>query len=213
MKMNVLFTMLVLLHSLTVAQAATTKQTQGLKIKSFAELQGQFTQIKTLQELDVKIKTEGKFKIKKSLDKNLLFIWSILKPSPSVVCIDSEGIQISANELNGKSDQKKKQIKFSEVSKETSDQVLNFFKLLSLDQESSENLFFIHQEGKSFLLAPKDPQTSLLRSVRIEVNRKGLIKNLLIEEKSSDKIQIQFLNLKTKDHLSKDEAHHFKCER
>ena len=208
--MNMILTTFMLLSCLNALAVSETNKNQLLKLKSFAEIQGQFIQTKTLSELNVTIQTEGQFKINKGTDKKVIFYWNILKPSPSKICIDSEGIQISSNRPGGKREPKK--IKFSETGPETTTQMLSFFKLLSLDEKSAQDFFFFRAEGKSFLLTPKNSTTSLFKTVHIEINHQGLIKNLQIDEKSTDKIEIHFFKLKTKNILTKSAADQFKCE-
>ena len=209
--MNTFIATLALMQILSVTSAAAEPVGKEalLKLNSFAQIEGQFTQVKTLQELDVTIKTEGVFSITKSVANKSLFHWSIKKPNPSFICIDSEGLQISS----GAETTKKKKIKFSEMGSETNDQILNFFKLLSLNQENAADLFTIEKAGKGFLLTPKAKEKSLFKSVKIEINNQGLVENLQVEEKSQDQIAIHFFNLKTKKIISAEQAQHLQCEK
>ena len=213
--MNTIIATLAFIQILAVTAAATEPVSKEvfLKLNSFAEIQGQFTQVKTLQELDVTIKTEGLFSIAKSVSNKSLFHWNIKKPTSSFVCIDSEGLQISSESTDKSTTAKKKQIKFSEMGTETNDQILNFFKLLSLNQENAAELFTIQRSGTGFLLTPKDKEKSLFKAVQIEINKQGLVDNLVVEEKSQDKITIHFFNMKTKKSISAEEAKHLLCKK
>lgn len=213
--MNTIIATFALLQILAVSAAAAEPVSKDvlIKLNSFAQIQGQFTQVKTLQELDVTIKSEGLFSITKFVSNKSLFHWSIKKPTSSFICIDSEGLQISSEPADKSTTAKKKQIKFSEMGTETNDQILNFFKLLSLNQENAAELFTIERSGQGFLLTPKDKEKSLFKTVQIEINKQGLVDNLIVEEKSQDKIAIHFFNMKTKKSISAEEAKHLQCEK
>lgn len=211
--MNTIFTTLVLMHALAAETKAVAPKEALYRLNSFAQIEGQFMQTKTLQELDVQIKTEGSFSIKKSVTNKSLFHWSIKKPTVSLVCIDSEGIEISSNSTEKDASVKKKKIKFAEMGAETNNQVLNFFKLLSLNKESAAELFTVEKLGNEFLLRPKNKEESLFQTVQIKINDRGLVEKLIVEEKSHDKIELHFFNLKTLQVLPAAELELLQCEK
>lgn len=211
--MRMIIIAIALLQGLSGTSKAAGLIPTELKLKTFAAIEGRFQQIKTIQELDVQIKTEGTFNIKKGQESNRLFHWNILKPTAASICIDSEGIQITSSEAKAIGKTQKKQIKFSEIGKETAGQMANFFKLLSLDQNQAGEFFTIQQQGKGFLLTPKNSEQSLFKTVYLEIDKIGLVKYILAEEKSKDKIAIEFSQLKPKNSLTKFETEHLKCEK
>lgn len=211
--MNMIIGTLAFMQVLSAAALAAAPSEALLRLNSFAHIEGQFTQVKTLQEINVSIKTEGDFAITKSVSNKSLLHWNIKKPTKSLICIDSEGLQMTSVSDNKQNPITKKQIKFSEMGAETNDQILNFFKLLSLNQESAAQLFTVQPSGQGFLLTPKDKEKSVFENVHIKINKQGLIENLLVQEKSHDKIEIRFFNIKTKKTISSEKAKTLTCEK
>jgi len=156
------------------------------QLATFNQLEGKFKQKKLLQELDLEIKTEGRFQVLRPKTAASVFYWNIEVPKASKICIDGEGIV-----MNGKN------LKFSEVGDETAESVSGLLKIMTMDPSQLEADFAITQRQDKLQLKPKKPETSLFASADLTLNRRGLVDEVVIYEKSKDRIHIQFSNLKT----------------
>ncbi|WP_413293201.1 LolA family protein [Bdellovibrio sp. HCB185ZH] len=201
---------LIFLVSYVVAQfsLAATQDAgalRDLKLAEFTKLSGQFKQSKSLKELDVEIKTEGNFQVLRPTPDTSVFHWNIEKPKPSNICIDGVGIVVDSG-----TPMKRKNLKFSEVGREAGDQIASLLKIITMNQSRIAEEFVIQKQGGSFLLNPKNPAQAFFESATLDIGKSGLVKKVVILEKSKDEIQIDFLNMKTQSSaIAKDE----KCAR
>jgi hypothetical protein len=201
---------LIFLVFCVVAQSSVAA-TQGesplkdMKLADFAKLTGQFKQSKILKELDVEIKTEGRFQVLRPTAESSVFHWDIVKPKPSNICIDSVGIVVASG-----TPPKRKNLKFSEVGKEAGDQIASLLKIITMNQDRIAEEFVIQKQGAQYLLTPKNLPQAFFETATLDINKEGLVKNVLIKEKSKDEIRIEFLDMKTQAAaIAKDE----KCVR
>jgi outer membrane lipoprotein-sorting protein len=169
---------------------------QDAHLARFTRLEGQFKQTKNLKELDLEIKTEGDFKVLRPTETASVFYWNILKPKPSHICIDEVGILIDSADGNP---EKKKNLKFSEVGKETGDQIVSLLKIITMDPNKIDEEFAVQKGANNYVLTPKKKEAAFFESATLSVNAKGLVQQVTILEKSQDQIRIEFLNLKTKN--------------
>jgi hypothetical protein len=201
---------LIFLVSFVVAQfsVAATQDAgalKDLKLAEFTKLSGQFKQSKNLKELDVEIKTEGNFQVLRPTPDTSVFHWNIEKPKPSNICIDGVGIVVDSG-----TPLKRKNLKFSEVGREAGDQIASLLKIITMNQSRIAEEFNIQKQGGLFLLTPKNPGQAFFESSTLEIDKSGLVKKVLILEKSKDEIRIEFLGMKTQNSaIAKDE----KCAR
>lgn len=175
------------------------------KLAQFAELKGEFHQVKWLSELDVEIKTAGSFHVIKAGDKGKsVFRWMIEKPRTSKICVDSDGVVIE-------SEDKKKILQFAQMGQEVGDQVSSLLKLLTLEEDSVLKDFNVKKENLTYLLEPKNEKQAFFKSARLGLNAEGLAKSIVILEKSKDEMRLEFSKLKAfQKHTSKTEM---QCKR
>jgi len=166
-----------------------------MKLANFEQLNGKFKQTKILKELNVEIKTEGRFQVLKQGKDASIFRWDIVKPKPSKICIDSLGIVMDSADGDPA---KRKNLKFSEVGKEAGDQIASLLKIITMDQNKIGDEFTIEKQDKLFVLSPKNKDGAFFETATLDINKAGLAQNVMIKEKSQDEIQIHFSDLKTK---------------
>jgi hypothetical protein len=105
---------------------------------------------------------------------------------------------------------KRKNLKFSEVGREAGDQIASLLKIITMNQSRIVEEFTIQKQGALFLLTPKKPAQAFFETATLDVDKSGLVKKVLIQEKSKDEIRIEFLEMKTQTAaIAKDE----KCAR
>src|SRR5258708_1590767 len=99
------------------------------KLSQFASLKGRFHQPKFFHDLNVQIKTQGKFRIAKKRPDSSVIHWDIETPAVSRICIDETGLVIDGG--SGSKDRKK--LNFSEIGQETSAQISGLLKLMTME--------------------------------------------------------------------------------
>lgn len=146
------------------------------------EIEGNFTQVKSIKDFPFPFKSSGTFQIVKS--KKL--IWKSLKPVKESIKIDKDGLFVL--------DSNNSWVK----SKQNIDKGI-FLELLSLDQKSLDKMFLVDLKGdkRSWDLTLK-PKESILKQIFDFIKLSGgeYIKGIYIHEKRGDKSVIQFTNLK-----------------
>ncbi|UYL09604.1 outer membrane lipoprotein carrier protein LolA [Bdellovibrio sp. SKB1291214] len=201
---------LIFLVFFVVAQSALAAlqgeaPSKDMKLAEFKKLTGQFKQSKILKELDVEIKTEGRFQVLRPTPEKSVFHWNITKPKPSNICIDGVGIVVDSG-----MPPQRKNLKFSEVGKEAGDQIASLLKIITMNQNRITEEFVVQKQGAQYLLTPKNLEKAFFETATLDINKDGLVKNVLIKEKSKDEIRIEFLDMKTQvAAVLKDE----KCDR
>lgn len=164
-------------------------QFSDLKLKKFSELKGYFVQKKWIQDLELEIQTEGQFQIFRNGTEPTTFHWDVEKPKPSKACIDKVGLHLES----GVGDKKqKKSIQFSEIGKESGEQIENLLHLMTLDESKVSEEFEIRKENKQYLFIPKINSKSLFEKAYLDINSEGLVQKVTIYEKSKDQLKISF---------------------
>lgn len=170
----------------------------SLELQDFRRLQGQFRQTKKIKDLNIELKSEGKFDLNKSTTAAWIVHWQAMKPKPLLVCIDEVGLVIDS--VAG-ADRKKKNLKFSEVGEKAGSQISKMMRLMTLDLQQQNQDFLIEKSGTTkagtlWLLTPKELGQSFFAKAHIQVSQ-GLVRDLVMTEKNGDEMHFEFFNLKT----------------
>ncbi|MGE0631835.1 MAG: outer-membrane lipoprotein carrier protein LolA [Pseudobdellovibrionaceae bacterium] len=170
---------------------------QKMELIPFSRLRGQFQQTKLIKELKLELKSEGSFEINRKNEQSIPTVyWNAVKPKLLAICIDELGMVV---ESGAGATKKKKTLQFSEVGKETGEQIGHFLRLLTLDQKRIGQEFTVFQKEDKFILDPKNKEKSFFEKAEIKVV-KGLVHNLWIFEKSGDQIYFEFSGHKISDY-------------
>ena len=169
------------------------------QLARFESLAGNFDQVKRIKELDLEIKTAGDFRVLRPKIGAPVFFWNIKTPKPSKICIDDIGLVMN-----------EKSMSFSEVGAEAGSQISDMLKIVSMDSKGIEESFKVEKVKDKMLLTPKAAEKSFFKSAELTLNSEGLVRRLVLTEKSADQMDIQFSNLKAQ---SKPSARVEKCPR
>lgn len=154
-------------------------------------LSGHFEQQKKLKELDVEIKTSGKFRIKRLSAQKVALIWKIEKPDSMMVCIDEQTVVFDNPRLK-----KKTTLKMSEISQQDSSGLTKMVHLIKMNPETLEQDFIITGGPKKFTVVPKNKGDYQFAQAILELDAQKNLKQVVLHEVNEDSLHIQFTNTK-----------------
>jgi outer membrane lipoprotein-sorting protein len=158
---------------------------------SVATLEVSFKQLKTLKDLGLQLKSEGRLK----LQPPNRVVWEILQPSPVQVTLDQNEIRIRSGKG---ADAQVQTFKMSEAPSDPSTQNLTgLIAWLTLDSKALAEQYMIYAEGSnSFRFIPKQkgtaPPSTPFKDLFMTLSGNGLLKHLTIDELSGDTVDIDF---------------------
>jgi outer membrane lipoprotein-sorting protein len=188
--------------------ASTSKIVTPLKLAKFETLSGQFSQSKYVKDLDVTLNTQGNFRIRRLLAGGSVVHWNVQKPKASSICIDEKGVVLGNQQLN-----------FSDISSGDVGPLGGLLKLMTLDPDQIHSEFKVEKEVQKkvqkkevfFVLTQLHPNLAFFEYAKIQLDRRGLLKKLVLHEKSQDEMTISFSGLKTTASGNSDKEN--RCER
>lgn len=154
---------------------------------SISTLSVGFKQIKTLKDLGMQLKSEGRLKLERP-DK---ITWEITKPSPLVVNLDKNEIRIRSGVG---ADERVQTLKMSEASADQPTQSLTgLIAWLNLDSKALSEQYQVSATDKqSFHFEPKQKESVPFQSLDMSLGVDGQLKHLTLHELSGDSLEIEF---------------------
>jgi outer membrane lipoprotein-sorting protein len=154
---------------------------------SISTLSVSFKQTKTLKDLGMQLKSEGRLKLERP-DK---VTWEITQPSPVLVTLDKTQIQIRSGKG---ADAQTQTLKMGEASSDQPTQSLTgLIAWLNLDSKKLSEQYQVSETGKQlFHFEPKQKDTVPFQSLDMGLSPDGQLKRLAIHEISGDQLEIEF---------------------
>ncbi len=150
-------------------------------------LQATFKQTKHLKEMGMKLESEGELKVHRP-DR---VVWQITKPGRVQLTLQGSDVILETGE--GKEYKVDRFSLNSPMKKEISQGLLSMMAWLKLDIPMIQNSFTVSSiEGGGFRCEPKDKKAALFASLDFYVHSKGHLEQLILNEKSGDRIEIRF---------------------
>ena len=183
------------------AEKSLHSQLKALLIQSQTakEIRGHFQQKKIIQELGLEIDSSGDFLIQKFNVQDRTLFWSVKKPETFEMCIDKDHIVLQ--------NPKKQVMSLKELSGNTYDQILYLLNLLSFNFNFLEKNFQLSKDKEIWVFRPINDKSFLFDKIHLEIDTKGKIKMVELFERSNDKIQIRFENVRYSNQLKMQKCH------
>ncbi|MFZ3231631.1 MAG: outer-membrane lipoprotein carrier protein LolA [Pseudobdellovibrio sp.] len=162
-------------------------------------LSGQFEQTKTIKDLQVSIKTIGKFKIKKATQQHIEVLWQIQKPEQMNVCISEDQIIFDNILLK-----KRTTLKLSEISSQDSSGLSKLIHLIKLDPNEISTGFNIQIKDGKILVFPKVKNQYSFLHAELELDSNKNLKKIFLVEPSEDSLEVNFIKTQEKIMTTKD---------
>lgn len=200
-----------LLHSRALAAESLYLQVDEIQhlFKSISKptlISGQFVQSKLIKDLSVTLNTSGSYKIYKYSADDFKVIWNIQSPEKMNICIDSE--RFVFENLTAK---KKNTLKLDELSQNDSSGLSKLIHLIKLNPKEISTHFNIQKLNLDLLIIPKqENQFSFLNAV-VSLDKFKNLKQLKLNEKSGDQLEMKFLKTVENKNLSKVELTSKSC--
>lgn len=178
-------------------QAATLTEKQLserlAQYRSISRLEATFKQTKTIKDLDVQIKSEGRF----VLEKGGKVQWEILKPSHVVISMNHEVVKIQTDGENGKEIQTQT-VHFNDLpSKKVAQSLSGLMVWLNLDSHELASKYDVSKEKNEFRFTPREKKSfDPFQNLLMALDAHGHVKEVKILENSGDFIDIEFGNPK-----------------
>jgi outer membrane lipoprotein-sorting protein len=155
--------------------------------RSISSLKVDFKQLKTLNDLHVKLESQGHLKLVQP-DQ---VIWEILKPSRVQIQLNKNELQIASGEGAERSVQT---LKIDDMPEgKDSRSIAGLMAWLQLDAHVLSERYLVSSVGTSKLeFVPKDVKQSVFSRIEMSLSSSGHLESLHILETSGDEIDIRF---------------------
>ncbi len=160
------------------------------RLKFYSQLtsfETNFTQIKTLKDLKMNLKSKGKLSVERPHRVN----WVITEPAPVSVLMDQEKVVVKMGEG---SDAQTQIFKMSDLSTQDGfSSLATITSWMKLDAQQLSKDYEVTEDTKDlYTFKPKNKTDSLFESLEMSLAKSGYLKSLKIFEKSGDSLEIQF---------------------
>lgn len=166
----------------TISCESLAQEKTANLIPEITLLRGEFVQIRYLKGFKNPLKSEGRFLV--SVSNGV--IWQSIKPFPSRILIRTSGDIVNLDQTihSSKNDQKKPNVAISKI----------MLAMLSGNQAEIEKYFIIQRrEQNGFWTLTLQPKGNMARVfLRIEMKGERYIHQVIMEEKSGDKTELNF---------------------
>ncbi len=177
------------LHAESAPQPVTEQElSQKLRLyRSIHTLEVSFTQKKVIKDIDVRLTSEGRFKIIRP-EK---IIWEITKPSPVKVTFDKAEIRI---ESGAGASQHSQVLKLGDsLPDKAAKSLAGLVAWLDLDAKKLHAQYVIfHAGAQAFRFEPRQKEGSPFKDLLMTLGGDGHLKQLAIQETSGDTLDIEF---------------------
>lgn len=154
------------------------------RYQSFSSLKTSFTQIKTITDLGIQLKSEGTL----SINRPSTVIWQVLKPGPLTVTINDKQVSME-NET----------FLLSSAPSKVSQKLALMISWLKMDTAKLyENFSILRLRENVYRLTPRQKKSDAMGigAFEITLNSQGYVERVLITEVSGDLLEILFLKPK-----------------
>jgi outer membrane lipoprotein-sorting protein len=163
------------------------KLTESLKLyAAISTLDVDFKQTKTLKDLDLILKSEGKLR----LERPDRVTWEIIKPSPLVVVLDKKEIRIRTGKG---SEAQTETLKMDDGSDSATRSLSGLIAWLTLDSKALVKQYRVYSVGKeAFRFEPREKNAVPFENIEMSLRADGQLSRLKIHELSGDALDIEF---------------------
>jgi outer membrane lipoprotein-sorting protein len=151
--------------------------------QDIATIEANFTQVKTLKDMDVTIKSQGHFSVHRPHD----IIWQITKPSPITISISNQEIKLekpSGSEV----------FKLSQMpSEKLAKSLVGLMAWLEMDAEQLNKDYSVYpDQAHRFRFVPKNKDIAFFKDLLMELDAWGNVRHILITEVTNDTLSLDF---------------------
>lgn len=150
------------------------------RYQNFFTLKTQFTQVKTITDLGIQLKSEGTL----TIIRPSTVVWKVLKPSPLTVTINDKQVSME-NEV----------FLLSSAPSQVSQKLAFVISWLRMDTHTLAENFSIRRTHENvYQLLPKQEKKDslIIGSFEITLNSQGYVERVIITEISGDRLDIHF---------------------
>ncbi len=157
------------------------------RYESVKSIEASFTQVKTLKDMNMSIKSSGTFKITRPNQ----ILWKIKEPAPVSIIISAQEIKIQSGQGTGAQTEiyKLSSLPSGKMAKSMS----GLMAWLNLDsKEIYKNYDVTSTEKNQYVFTPKDKDAQGFKTLGMTLDNKGFVKKIKMVEISDDTIDIEF---------------------
>jgi outer membrane lipoprotein-sorting protein len=183
--------LLIVFHGVAAGSATSVTRDQLkaglLAYASISKLEATFNQTKTIKEIGVVIKSEGRM----TLSRPGKVTWEVTRPSRVKVVLDEKEVRIES----GSSSDANAQVfpVGGAVSDEVGGKMAEVLAWLRLDADRLYDDYSVTSVGPNqFCFTPKERLKSLFGELKLTLGKEGVVRRLEIKEKSGDLLEIDF---------------------
>lgn len=168
------------------------------KYQNIESLRVDFTQKKTISDLDIEIKSSGTLTVDKK--KDTVVTWLVQKPAWIEIMLNNSELLITKKEDGKKIINKISLQKIKNEGQENSNFFDSLLSWLDLDAEKLIRFYSISEKNNfEYVFTPLKPQGHPFESITLTLDTNGIAQKMSVIEKSKDQIEISLGTPKIKN--------------